>query len=131
MRATHASLFAFTPSLERSRVRLLYYRAYHRFLPLTGICSVIDLVLLDFGTPWWQNDAKYCIGTLSKKTRRIQIVNVLTEQQDVLEVCSEETVNEILNRYLELNRYFCDKQPQFLMRKVHVFVFCLSFILLL
>jgi hypothetical protein len=86
-----------------------------------------ELVLLDFGTPWWQNDAKYCIGTLSKKTRRIQIVNVLTEQQDVLEVCSEETVNEILNRYLELNRYFCGKQPQFLMRKVHILHFVFSF----
>jgi len=59
----------------------------------------------DFGTPWWKDEAKYCIGTLSKKTRRIQIVNVLTEQEDVLEVCSEETVNEILTRYLEFNSH--------------------------
>jgi hypothetical protein len=42
----------------------------------------------DFGTPWWRSE-KYLIGNLSKKRRRIRIVNQLTGQDDVLNVCSE------------------------------------------
>jgi len=33
-------------------------------------------------------DKKYCIGSLSKKTRRIRVVNVLTKQEKLLEVCA-------------------------------------------
>jgi hypothetical protein len=58
----------------------------------------------DFGRPWWKDDS-YCIGVLSKKTRRIRIVNTLTSQEHVIEVCSEETINEILQRYLIYNSH--------------------------
>ncbi|ESN96027.1 hypothetical protein HELRODRAFT_67728, partial [Helobdella robusta] len=53
----------------------------------------------DFGTPWWK-DSNYYIGHLTKKTRKLKIINTLTSQQDV---CSEETINEILRRYLAYN----------------------------
>ena len=39
----------------------------------------------DFGRPWWR-DESYCVGILSKKTRRIKIINTLTSQEHVLEV---------------------------------------------
>eukprot|EP00118_Oscarella_pearsei_P006189 m.28110 g.28110 ORF g.28110 m.28110 type:complete len:217 (+) comp30568_c0_seq2:63-713(+) len=52
----------------------------------------------DFGKPWWQ-DEKYCIGKLSQKTRKIRIVNMLTSQENVIEVCSEENMCEIQKRY--------------------------------
>jgi hypothetical protein len=72
--------------------------------------------------PWWQDD-KYVKGTLSKKRRFIRIVNTLTSQDDLLEVCiiiycayfeyflipfssqvaTEETLEEIRQRYLKFN----------------------------
>ena len=58
----------------------------------------------DFGTPWWKDD-RYYVGVLSKKTRLIKIVNTLTSQEQNLEVCSEETMNEILQRYLKYNAH--------------------------
>jgi len=58
----------------------------------------------DFGRPWWRDDT-YCIGILSQKTRFIKIINTLTTQDQVLEVCSEETMNEILNRYITHNAH--------------------------
>ena len=35
----------------------------------------------------------------------IQIVNVLTHQTDLLTVCSEESISEIQDRYLEYNKH--------------------------
>ncbi|ELT94345.1 hypothetical protein CAPTEDRAFT_221281 [Capitella teleta] len=58
----------------------------------------------DFGRPWWKDDS-YCIGILSQKTRLIKIINTLTIQEQVLEVCSEETMSEILQRYLAYNAH--------------------------
>ncbi len=58
----------------------------------------------DFGTPWWA-DESYLIGNLSKKKRRIHIVNQLTGQDDVLDVCCEETLEEIQERYTKYNAH--------------------------
>ena len=58
----------------------------------------------DFGAPWWR-DEKLCIGSLSKCTRNIRIVNTLTHQEALLEVCSEETMEQILDRYLDHNSH--------------------------
>ena len=58
----------------------------------------------DFEAPWWQ-DKDLVIGKLSKKVMDIQIVNVLTHQKDLLTVCSEETITEIQDRYLEYNKH--------------------------
>mmetsp|Transcript_112816 Transcript_112816/g.313630 ORF Transcript_112816/g.313630 Transcript_112816/m.313630 type:complete len:222 (-) Transcript_112816:82-747(-) len=58
----------------------------------------------DFGKAWWKDD-KYCIGTLSAKTRWLRVVNTMTSQSDLLEVASEETLNEIQDRYVEYNAH--------------------------
>lgn len=57
-----------------------------------------------FGTPWWK-ETRYCVGTLSVRTRKIRIINTLTLQEQVIEVCAEETMNEILQRYKVYNSH--------------------------
>jgi hypothetical protein len=54
--------------------------------------------------PWWR-DLKYLVGKLSAKSRKIKIVNVLTKQEDLVNVCAEETCAEIRNRYLKYNSH--------------------------
>ncbi|BHF59052.1 Cytochrome b5 domain-containing protein 1 [Sparganum proliferum] len=58
----------------------------------------------DFGTPWWF-EKSYCIGKLTKKPRIIRIVNTLALVEHEIEVCYEETVLEIMSRYLKCNRH--------------------------
>ena len=58
----------------------------------------------DFGSPWWR-DEKLCIGSLSQKTRKVRVVNTLTRQEALLEVCAEETLEQILDRYLDHNAH--------------------------
>ncbi|EFJ51680.1 hypothetical protein VOLCADRAFT_79473 [Volvox carteri f. nagariensis] len=58
-----------------------------------------------FGQPWWRNSKKYQIGFLSARTRVIRIRNVLTDQEDQIEVPCEEKLVEIRERYLELNAH--------------------------
>lgn len=55
-----------------------------------------------FPLHWWR-DPKYIIGRLSARTRLVRIKNVLIGQEILLEVPSEETIREILERYLDLN----------------------------
>ncbi len=57
----------------------------------------------DFEIPWWKDNEKYKIGNLTKRKRKIRIINMLTKHDDILEVACEESMNEILDRYLELN----------------------------
>ena len=57
----------------------------------------------DFAVPWWEDEARYCIGNLTRRTREIRIINTLTKHDDVIEVASEESLNEILDRYLDKN----------------------------
>jgi len=52
--------------------------------------------------PWWK-DRKLQIGTLTAKTRKINLFNMLTKQETTLEVCCEETLEEIQRRYLVHN----------------------------
>ncbi|XP_029283816.1 LOW QUALITY PROTEIN: cytochrome b5 domain-containing protein 1-like [Cottoperca gobio] len=58
----------------------------------------------DIGPPWWR-DGCYDVGLLSAKTRWIRVVNTLTSQEQQLQVCSEETLAEILQRYLRYNSH--------------------------
>uniref|UniRef100_A0A0B6XYA4 Cytochrome b5 domain-containing protein 1 n=1 Tax=Arion vulgaris TaxID=1028688 RepID=A0A0B6XYA4_9EUPU len=58
----------------------------------------------DFGLPWWKDDA-YSVGILSNKTRLIKIINTLASQEQVIEVCSEETMTEIQVRYMKHNAH--------------------------
>ena len=59
----------------------------------------------DFMHPWWDDVDSYCIGRLTESTRDIRIINMLTKHDDTIEVCMEETINEILDRYLEINAH--------------------------
>ncbi|XP_034413525.1 cytochrome b5 domain-containing protein 1 isoform X3 [Cyclopterus lumpus] len=60
----------------------------------------------DIGPPWWK-DERYEVGLLSIKTRWIRVINTLTSQEQRLQVCSEETMAEILQRYLRYNSHAC------------------------
>ncbi|XP_070711400.1 cytochrome b5 domain-containing protein 1 [Pempheris klunzingeri] len=60
----------------------------------------------DIGQPWWR-DERYQVGLLSAKTRWIRVINTLTSQEQRLQVCSEETLAEILQRYLRYNCHAC------------------------
>jgi cytochrome b involved in lipid metabolism len=57
-----------------------------------------------FGKPWWR-DRKYTKGYLTAKTRKIKLFNMLTKQETTLEVCAEETLDEIQRRYLPHNSH--------------------------
>jgi len=58
----------------------------------------------NFGSPWWKDQSLW-IAKLSSKQRQIRVINTLTHQEDMLEVCTEETMDEILERYLEYNKH--------------------------
>ncbi|KAK2899352.1 cytochrome b5 domain-containing protein 1 [Channa argus] len=60
----------------------------------------------NIGEPWWR-DKRYEVGLLSAKTRWIRVINTLTSQEQRMEVCSEETLDEILHRYLHYNSHAC------------------------
>ncbi|KAM7376796.1 hypothetical protein PAMA_013532 [Pampus argenteus] len=82
-----------------------YYTPRGRFvhIPPTGPCSDWASV---HGRPWWR-DELYKVGLLSVKTRWIRVINTLTSQEQHLEVCSEETLAQILQRYLHCNSHAC------------------------
>ncbi|KAA0190563.1 Cytochrome b5 domain-containing protein 1 [Fasciolopsis buskii] len=58
----------------------------------------------DFGTPWWK-DRRYFVGYLTKKPRFVRIINTLSLQEHEIEVCCEETLADILKRYLFFNAH--------------------------
>ncbi|XP_039193898.1 cytochrome b5 domain-containing protein 1 [Crotalus tigris] len=82
---------------------LKYYTPQGRFVHIPPPLPRSDWAN-DFGVPWWKNPV-YEIGILSAKTRHIRIINTLTSQEQTLEVCSEETMWEILRRYLPYNAH--------------------------
>ena len=53
-------------------------------------------------TPWWKDEA-FISGKLSLSVRKIRLKNVLTGQEHLMEVPSEETVAEMRERYLDYN----------------------------
>ncbi|CAF2377740.1 unnamed protein product [Rotaria sp. Silwood2] len=82
---------------------LLPYTPHGRFIHTAPPYPSSDFAN-DYGIPWWK-DEKYKIGVLSKKVRFVRILNVLTLQDQIVEVCSEENMNEILERYLKYNQH--------------------------
>ena len=54
--------------------------------------------------PWWK-DSKLIVGELTAKTRMIKMINMITRGEDVITVCSEETINDIRDRYMEFNAH--------------------------
>lgn len=57
-----------------------------------------------FGRPWWK-DASYCVGNLTKFKRTLRVVNMLTSQETLIDVCCEETIREIQERYRKHNAH--------------------------
>ncbi|XP_063786890.1 cytochrome b5 domain-containing protein 1 [Pseudophryne corroboree] len=82
---------------------LRYYTPQGRFIHVPPSLPASDWNT-DFGRPWWR-DPTYEVGNLSSKTRIIRIINTLTSQEHTLEVCSEESLWEILHRYLPYNAH--------------------------
>lgn len=80
-----------------------YYTPHGRFVHVPPSIVTTDLDN-DYDLPWWI-DPKYVIGELTSRTRKIRIINTLNHHEATLEVCSEETLNEIQNRYLEFNAH--------------------------
>jgi hypothetical protein len=60
---------------------------------------------LTFRTPWWRDEAKFLIGRVTARPRRLRVVNVVSRLEHLLECCSEETLTEILFRYLAHNAH--------------------------
>ena len=58
-----------------------------------------------FNIVWWRDLSRYMIGNLTSRSRKIRLINMLTKHEDTLEVASEETMNEILDRYLDVNNH--------------------------
>ncbi len=58
-----------------------------------------------FEEPWFRDDAHFCIGRLSQSVRHVVLVNMLTYQETKLEVCEEETLSEIQDRYSAWNAH--------------------------
>jgi len=58
----------------------------------------------DVETPWWK-EKSYRLGKLTRKTRKVTLMNMLSRQEMTLEVCSEETLNEIKRRYKMYNAH--------------------------
>ena len=58
-------------------------------------------------TPWWR-DEQYVIGALTTRVRKVRIINLLTVPKEqktadegvIIDVACEETLAEILDRYL-------------------------------
>jgi predicted heme/steroid binding protein len=88
-----------------------YYTPMGRFVHVPPIEPVGNWDT-GFGLPWWKDDRKFRIGHLSQRTRVVRIKNVLSEQEDMLEVPCEEKLVEIRERYLTLN-WHAGRQNEF------------------
>ncbi|XP_056299149.1 cytochrome b5 domain-containing protein 1 [Pseudoliparis swirei] len=82
-----------------------YYTPRGRFLHTPPAGPRSDWAT-DTGPPWWR-DQRYQVGLLTSKTRWIRVINTLTSQEQLLQVCSEETLAQILQRYLRYNAHAC------------------------
>lgn len=89
--------------IDQSTGCQLYHTPHGRFSHVPPPFPASDWAN-DFGKPWWKDD-KYSPGILSAKTRFLNIINGLTLQKQIVEVCAEENMFEILQRYLKYNAH--------------------------
>jgi hypothetical protein len=75
-----------------------------RFLHVPPPLPRLDWSADDGNNPWW-TDQSNCLGYLSKKTRKLKLVNTLTKEEHLLEVCAEDTLSAIQERYTALNAH--------------------------
>ena len=54
--------------------------------------------------PWWK-DETFVVGQLSRRTRKIRIMNTLTSTNSILSVCEEHTIRDIQEKYREQNSH--------------------------
>ncbi len=54
--------------------------------------------------PWWRNK-KYIVGALTKGIRTVRLINTLSLHEHVLSVPQEESLGEIMTRYLAFNKH--------------------------
>jgi len=57
------------------------------------------------GTPPWWQDPSLVVAHLTAKPRKVKIINTLTAQEHILDVCGEESMEDIRRRYLEFNKH--------------------------
>ncbi|XP_028291327.1 cytochrome b5 domain-containing protein 1 [Gouania willdenowi] len=62
-----------------------------------------DWAVVD-GAPWWR-DSSLQVGRVTERSRWVRIINTLTSEEQLLQVCSEDTLARILQRYLFYNRH--------------------------
>lgn len=59
----------------------------------------------NYDLPWWR-DPQYVMGQLTRKSRKLRIINTLNGHEITLEVCSEETLHDIVKtRYMFVNAH--------------------------
>jgi len=78
-----------------------------RYLHVPPTSSVSDYrgECVPFDISWWHDNDRFCIGRLTKQVRKVSIMNTLTKDEETIEVACEETLNEILERYLKYNSH--------------------------
>eukprot|EP01036_Dinobryon_divergens_P035271 gene35272-45673_t len=76
------------------------YTPYGRFIHVPPSDPTDKIEAVSF--PWWK-DRRYIIGKLTKKTLKVRITNMLTRKETIIQICQEETISEIKNRYTEYN----------------------------
>mmetsp|Transcript_34598 Transcript_34598/g.40461 ORF Transcript_34598/g.40461 Transcript_34598/m.40461 type:complete len:223 (-) Transcript_34598:191-859(-) len=71
-------------------------------VPTQAPDSTIDTT---YELPWWQ-DPVYVVGQLTRKSRKLRVINTLNGHEITLEVCSEETLRDIVKtRYIFVNAH--------------------------
>eukprot|EP00041_Stephanoeca_diplocostata_P013889 m.248337 g.248337 ORF g.248337 m.248337 type:complete len:227 (-) comp19503_c0_seq2:152-832(-) len=59
----------------------------------------------NFGRPWWKDFSEYGVGLLTRRVRTLRVVNTLSSQETLIDVCSEELLCEIEMRYRTHNAH--------------------------
>ncbi|KAJ3225610.1 Cytochrome b5 domain-containing protein 1 [Chytriomyces hyalinus] len=79
------------------------YTPEGRFLHVPPPLPRADWDAYSVQIPWWLDRQQYCIGKLGSRTRKIIIKNTLTQDEHIIEVCIEEKLSAIQDRYMSLN----------------------------
>ncbi|KAI9138809.1 hypothetical protein BKA69DRAFT_1031120 [Paraphysoderma sedebokerense] len=65
-----------------------------------------DFNMDQLNNPWWMDiQKKYWVGKLSANSRKIKIVNTLTKDEHVIEICSEENLLAVQEKFLTYNAH--------------------------
>lgn len=100
-RETHEPITHIDPETNMQEFLCPIGRYLH--IPPKSSHSDTSKEVVKFEVAWWNDADKYLIGRLTKQVRKIILMNTLTKDEQKLEVASEETLNEILDRYLHYN----------------------------